>query len=142
MGLKLQTFEPGTFIEINDTMKGFRKLGLVTESGDMYFDDAGDSSTPFPIYVALEPRAVGNALSWALELADADPAEHRQFTALQERLIGAGLDTITAGRALYWAYQNHTYDYGRALAAGKAATAEVTQSRAMMDRIIAKAATA
>lgn len=142
MDMRLRTFEPGTFIEINDTMKGFRKLGLVTESGDMYFDDGSDNATPFPIYDALEPRAVGNALSWGLELADRNPAEHKQFSELQQRVLDAGLDTITANRALYWAYQNHVYDYSRALAAGKAASAEVASSRAMMDRIINKAAQA
>lgn len=140
MDMSLKSFEPGTFIEINDTMKGFRKLGLVTDGGDMYFDEVSDTATPFPIYEALDPQSIGNSLSWGLELADKNASEHRQYSQLQQRLIDAGIDTITAARSLYWAYQNHSYDYSRALAAGKAASAEVTSSRAMMDRIITKTA--
>ncbi|MBY0365167.1 MAG: hypothetical protein K2X12_02910 [Burkholderiaceae bacterium] len=142
MGLKLKTFEPGTFIEINDVMKGFRKLGRVTESGSMYFDDGSKTATPFPIYEALDPVAVGNTLSWGLELADQNPAQHREYVELQERLVNTGLDTFTVARVLYWAYRNRVFDYARALVGGKAATAEVSDSRVMMDRIITKAATA
>lgn len=57
MGLKLKTFEPGTFIEINDVMKGFRKLGRVTESGSMYFDDG---SKP---HDSVLPTATGSRAS-------------------------------------------------------------------------------
>lgn len=142
MDMALASFEPGTYIEINDTMKGFRKLGLVADVGTMYFDEASDTATPFPIYAALSPKAVGNVVSWGLELADKNPAEHRQFNELNERLLEAGIDTITLNRAMYWAVTNHSYDYSRALAAGKAATAQVLDSRVMMDRIIKRAATA
>lgn len=142
MTLNLVKFEPGTFIEISDTMKGFRKLAVVTEGGDMYFDAADETATPFPIYEALEPRNVGNSLSWGLELADKNPAEHKQFGDLHSRLVESGADTLTVNRALYWAVQNHVYDYSRALAAGKAASGEVAASRAMMDNIIARGANA
>lgn len=142
MSLDLAKFEPGTFIEISDTMKGFRKLAVVTEGGDMYFDLADETSTPFPIYAALEPRSVGNSVSWGLELADKNPAEHKLFSELHARLVESGTDTLTMNRALYWAVQNHVYDYSRAFAAGKAASGEVVASRAMMDKIIARGANA
>lgn len=142
MDMSLQEFEPGVFIEISDTMHGFRKLALVTDSGDMYFDLINADATPFPIYKALEPRSVGNALSWAFEIAEKDKKEHAQFTALQQRLIDSDLDTITVNRALFWAYQNSNYDYIRAAQAGKEATASVVNSRGSMDRLIQKAATA
>ncbi|CAH0356020.1 hypothetical protein [Aquabacterium sp. CECT 9606] len=142
MDMALASFEPGTYIEINDTMKGFRKLGLVADVGTMYFDEASETATPFPIYAALAPKAVGNVVSWGLELADKSPVEHRQFNELNERLLEAGIDTITLNRAMHWAVTNHSYDYSRALAAGKAATAQVLDSRVMMDRIIKRAATA
>lgn len=77
-----------------------------------------------------------------MELADQNPAQHREYVELQERLVNTGLDTFTVARVLYWAYRNRVFDYARALVGGKAATAEVSDSRVMMDRIITKAATA
>lgn len=142
MDMSLKTFEPGIFIEISDTMHGFRKLALVTESGDMYFDLMNADTTPFPIYEALEPRAVGNALSWAFEIAEKSKSEHEQFTALQTRLLESDFDSLTISRSLYWAYQNHAYDYVRAAQAGKEATEQVASSRGTMDRLIHKAAIA
>jgi len=142
MDLKLQQFQPGIYIEISDVMQGFRKIGLVTEGGDMYLDLANDRATPLPIYAAMQPIAIGNSVSWALELADQRPAEHGEFTELQTRVLSEGLDTITANRALYWAYQNHVYDASRAIAAGRAATAQVESSRQMMDGLIVHAASA
>lgn len=143
--LKLEKFEPNTYVELTDGMKGFRKLGLVTEGGDMYFDDAGagTKATPLPIYSYLQPKAVGNLLSWGLELANANADQHTRFVALTEKLLGdSGVDTITAGRALYWAFINRDFDYVKARAAGVAATKQVRESRAVMDRLIEKGATA
>lgn len=142
MTLKLMQFEPGTYIEISDTMGGFRKLGLVTEGGDMYLDDTGPTATPFPIYEALKPVALGNPVSWGLEVLDAHPADHPRFAQLHAQLNASGVDTLTLGRALYWAYTTHTYDYARSLAAGRAATQQVAESRAAMDQLLAKAAAA
>jgi hypothetical protein len=136
--MQLSKFESGTFIELEDTMKGFRKLGLVADNGTMYYDEASDTATPFPIYEALLPVAIGNSLSWGLELASKDKREHNQYSELQQKLIDSGIDTITLARSLFWAYKNHTYDFARALAAGKAATADVMASREMLDRIRAK----
>lgn len=142
MTLKLLNFEPGTYIEISDTMGGFRKLGLVDDSGVMYFDDAGPSATPFPIYEALKPVALGNPVSWGIEVADAHPKDHSRFAQLHAQLSAEAVDTLTLGRALYWAYTTHTYDFSRALAAGRAATQQVVDSRAGMDRLLGKAAAA
>jgi hypothetical protein len=142
MDMSLKQFEPGIHIEIDDVMHGFRKLVLVTESGDMYFDLMTADTTPFPIYEALNPVAVGNALSWALELAEQSRPDYDQFTALQKRALDSGFDTLTISRSLYWAYQNRSYDYVRALQAGKDATALVASSRGTMDRLIHKAAAA
>src|ERR1019366_4151327 len=60
MNLKLKRFAPGTFVELTDTVKGFRKMGLVTDSGDMYFDLADAGSTPFPIYETSAPEPAGH----------------------------------------------------------------------------------
>ena len=143
--LKIEKFEAGTYIELTDGMKSFRKLGLVTEGGDMYFDDAGvgTKATPLPIYAYLEPRTVGNVLSWGLQLADENPEQHKRFSDLTERLLEeGGVDTITVGRALYWEFLNRNFDYTQARAAGVAATKQVRESRAVMDRLIDKAQTA
>lgn len=140
--MKIKSFEPNTYIEISDTMKGFRKLALVTPGGDMYYDLANNEASPFPIYEALNPQAAGNALSWGAELATTKPQSYQLFVGLHKHLLIAEIDSITLNRALYWAYKNDSYDYSRALAAGKAATDEVLQSRAMMDGLIYKAAVA
>jgi hypothetical protein len=142
MDMNLGNFEPGTYIEIADTMHGFRKLGLVCDSGDMYFDLVDTRATPFPIYLALEPVAIGDTLAWGLELADQNPLEHQKFSILHKRLLDSGLDTLTLGRAAYWAYRNRCYEYNEALAAGRAATQEVVLSRGMMDGLIYNAAQA
>ena len=140
MNLKLKRFAPGTFVELTDTVKGFRKMGLVTDSGDMYFDLADTGSTPFPIYEISAPEPVGNTLSWSLELADREPLQHRRYTALHAWLVDARVDTLTTARALRWAIQNKNYDTRQALAAGIAATSRVRESREMIDRIVARAA--
>ena len=139
MNLQLQHFEPGTFVELTDTVKGFRKLGLVTESGDMYFDTVDAGATPFPIYAISAPKSVGNTLSWSLELADKDPAGHRAFTALHAYLVEAKADSLTIARALRWAIDNNNFDARQAHPAGRLATALVRDSRMMIDRIVAHA---
>jgi hypothetical protein len=141
-GMELVRFEPGTYIEIDDTMKGFRKLARVAEGGTMYYDEVSAEATPFPIYSALKPEGVGDALAWGLRLAEKDQSEHAKYTALQEQMQDAGWDTLSIARGLYWAYSNRVYDFARASAATKAANEEVRQSREMMDRLIRKGAAA
>ena len=142
MNLKLMRFAPETYVELTDTVKGFRKLCLVTGSGDMYLDLVGEGSTPFPIYEVSKPVAVGNTLAWSLELADKDPGQHRLFTALHAHLVKSKVDTITAARTLRWAIQNGDFDIRRACAVGAAATEQVRDSHAMIDRIVARASAA
>ena len=139
MNLTLMRFAPDTYVELTDTIKGFRKLCLVTGAGDMYLDLVGEGSTPFPIYEVSKPVAVGNTLAWSLELADRDPGQHRLFTSLHAHLVKAKLDTITVARTLRWAIQNGDFDVRRACAAGGAATERVRDSRVMIDRIVARA---
>lgn len=140
--MALKHFEPGSYIEITDTIDGFRKVGVVTEGGDMYFDQVTGDCTPFPIYEALEPAGLGNPLSWGLELAETNPAEHASYIKLSETLLAGDLDSLTVARALLWASRNHVYDYSRVLAEARAATNQVAQSRSRMDRIIRKGALA
>ena len=142
MNLQLKRFAPDTYVELTDTVKGFRKLCLVTGSGDMYVDLIGADSTPFPIYEVSAPVSVGNSLSWSLELADRDPVKHRLFVSLHAYLVSAKVDTITIARTLRWAVQNDNFDVRQACAAGSAATEQVRQSRAMIDRIATRASAA
>jgi len=139
MNLKLMRFEPGTFVELTDTIKGFRKLCLVTGAGDMYFDLADFGATPFPIYELSAPVAVGNTLSWSLELADKDPEWHSAYTALHAYLVSTKVDSITMARALRWAITNANFEPRQASAAGRTETEQVRESRAMIDRVAARA---
>ena len=139
MNLKLMRFAPDTYVELTDTVKGFRKLCLVIGAGDMYLDLVGEGSTPFPIYEVSKPVPAGNTLAWSLELADKDPGQHRLFASLHAYLVKAKVDTITAARTMRWAIQNGDFDIRRASAAGAAATEQVRDSRAMIDRIAARA---
>lgn len=51
-----------------------------------------------------------------------------------DRQLGAaGLDSLTSNRALYWAYQEHTYGYAEAFLVGKRATHQVQRSRQSFD---------
>jgi hypothetical protein len=142
MNLKLKRFEPGTYVELTDTIKGFRKLCLVTGAGDMYFDLADLGSTPFPIYEVSVPVDVGNTLSWSLALADKDPERHRAFTSLHAYLVSTKVDSITLARALRWAIVNANFEPRQAFAAGTAETARVRGSRDMIDRVAARASAA
>lgn len=139
MNLKLMRFEPGTFVELTDTIKGFRKLCLVTGAGDMYFDLADFGATPFPIYQLSAPVNVGNTLSWSLELADRDPEWHRAYTALHAHLVSIKIDSITLARALRWAIVSANFEPRQATAAGTAETERVRESRAVIDRVAARA---
>lgn len=142
MSLALKSFQPGTYIELNDTIHGFRKLALVADSGDMYFDLIDEHSTPFPIYEVANPEAAGTVVSWGLDIAANRPAEQVKFAELQARLADVKLDSLTRCRALYFAYKQRDYDFHRALQAGRNATAEVEKSRVVMDRLIHKSASA
>ncbi|WP_367126936.1 hypothetical protein [Ralstonia sp. CP] len=134
--MKTAHFEPDTLIEIDDTLGGFRKLAIVTGSGDGYIDLIDEDAPAFPAYKALSPMTVGNSLSWGLELIDQDEHQARAFIALQGRLMAAGIDSLTYTRALYWAYQRRAFGFAEALAAGQAATDQVRQSRQVLDQLV------
>ncbi|WP_062791460.1 hypothetical protein [Aquitalea pelogenes] len=134
--MKTAHFEPDTLIEIDDTLGGFRKLAIVTGSGDGYIDLIDEDAPAFPTYEALSPVAIGNSLSWGLELIDQDAEQAREFIALQRHLMAAGIDSLTYNRALFWAYQTRALGFAEALRAGREATDRVQQSRLQMDRLI------
>lgn len=134
--MKTAHFEPDTLIEIDDTLGGFRKLAIVTGSGDGYIDLIDEDAPAFPTYEALSPVAIGNSLSWGLELIDQDADQAREFIALQPRLMAAGIDSLTYNRALFWAYQTRAFGFAETLQAGREATDQVQQSRLQMDRLI------
>ena len=100
--MQFAVFPPEAIIEITDTMRGFRKLGVVAPSGLAYYDLLGDPSgdTAFPIYEAMQPQDVGDPTSWAFELVDTDPQAAQQYQELNGRLLDAGIDTLTYYRAL------------------------------------------
>lgn len=134
--MKTARFEPETLIEIDDVIGGFRKLVIVTESGEAYIDLIDEDATAFPTYEALRPQTVGNSLSWGLELIDQDAGQARAFNVLQTRLLAAGIDSLTYVRALHWAYLVRAFGFAEALRAGRAATDQVRRSRMQMDQIV------
>lgn len=140
MQLQLLKFEADTYIELDDVITGRRKMALVLAGGDMYIDDVSSTSTPFPVYQALKPVALGTPMAWGLEVASTHPHLASNYSATHRRLTeAADVDTLTRGRALYWAYMHRVYDYDRALAAGRAATQAVREGRARMDALLVKA---
>lgn len=139
--MSLGSFEPGSYILINDIMTGIRKMGEVLPSGDRYRDLVGDEKGHFfPIYNASNPEFIGNTLSWAIEAAEAGNGD--VYNTLQEKLLDAKIDRLTAARALYWALTNKNYTYGVALAAGRDLTTQVERSRDLSHGLVAKAETA
>lgn len=134
--MDIAKFAPDVLIEIDDSLQGFRKLGVVTESGQAYIDLAESDATPFPSYQALNPIAIGDPLGWAFEIMDQRPAEFGAYSALQKKLLLAGVDSLTYYRALYWARQVGEYDFTKCLQAGQSATEQVRQSRQQMDNIL------
>ena len=136
------TFEPETIIEINDTMRGFRKLAIVVGAGNAYVDLL-DDDTPFPDKplppAFLAPAPSGDPLSWSFALADKGPEAAGAFNELMESLLGERLDSLTYYRALKWAFDHHEFDAGKAIQAGREATAKVRESRDYMDHTIAGA---
>lgn len=134
--MKLAQFAPDTLIEIDDTIGGFRKLGIVTESGQAYFDLIESDATPFPIYQTLNPVGIAEPLRWAFEIMDQRPAEFEAYSALQKSLLATGVDSLTYYRSLYWACKAGEYDFTKCLLAGQAATSQVKQSRQQLDGIL------
>ena len=132
----LKQFEPGVYIELNDTFSGTRKLARVTDTGKSYEDLDDAMTTPFPIYEEHTPVEVGNILGWGLYLVDSKPQDHARFKALVDKLIHSGEDVLTYNRAAYWAFRNANYDFDTAISAGRAATEVVLNGRAAMDTII------
>lgn len=132
--MRLLAFEPESLIELDD-LQGFRKLAIVAGAGDSYIDLIDEGAPTWPLYQALSPVPIGNSLSWGLMILDQRPIDARAFNALHRQLGAAGLDSLTFNRALYWAYQEHTYGYAEAFLAGKRATHQVQQSRRSFDRL-------
>lgn len=132
--MRLLAFEPESLIELDD-LQGFRKLAIVAGAGDSYIDLIDEGAPTWPLYQALSPVTIGNSLSWGLMILDQRPIDAEAFNALHRQLGAAGLDSLTFNRALYWAYQEHTYGYAEAFLAGKRATHQVQQSRRSFDRL-------
>lgn len=135
--MSLKSLVPGTCVIITDIMTSVRKLCEVTESGNTYID-LSDDPCPFPIYNVMQPVAVGNPVSWAAEATERGAG--KEFVAIEARMIDASVDRMTRLRALYWCSETGTYDYDKALVAGRAATDEVAKSRQYMDSFIRRAA--
>jgi hypothetical protein len=132
----LVTFEPGVFITIQDVWTGIRKLARVSENGTAYIDLDTDDCTPLPIYATLEPEEAGNILGWGLYLVDSAPQHSEPFKDLCAKLIDSGEGVITYNRAAYWAFVNANFNFGQAMAAAKAETAQIAAGRVAMDNII------
>lgn len=132
--MEIGRFEPETLIELDD-LRGFRKLAIVAGAGDAYIDLIDEDAPSWPLYQALNPVPIGNSLSWGLMILDQRPIDAGAFNALHRQLAAAGLDSLTFNRALYWAYQEHTYGYAEALQAGRAATDQVYQSRRSLNHL-------
>ena len=133
---KLQDFEPGVFILINDVMTGIRKLARVTETGQTYIDLDASDCTPMPIYETLQPEEAGNILGWGLYIVDNKPELHASWKALCDQLIGSGEGVLTYNRAAHWAITNECFDFDRAMAAGKLETATVASGRNALDKMV------
>jgi len=136
MALKVMAFEPGVFIEINDSFGGGRKLVRVCEDGESYEDLAEGEPTAYPIFEQLQPAEAGNILGWGLYLTDQHPDEQPRFRALVDGLLASGRDTLTYTRAAHWAFTQRNFDLAAALKAGDDATERVRQGRARMDAVI------
>jgi hypothetical protein len=126
-------FEAGVFIRIDDVMSGTRKLARVTETRYSYIDLDGEDASAFPIYKTLNPEEAGNILGWGLYVVDKHPEDHHQWQVLVDRLINCGEGYLTYNRAAHWAFVNRQYDFDKAIAAGKAETAQIAKGRAALD---------
>lgn len=135
----LTSFEPGVFIRLNDVMTGVRKLARVTENGQAYIDLDNENCTPLPIYTTLQPEEAGNILGWGLYLVDHHPEHHQAWRALCDRLITSGEGVLTYNRAAHWAFVNRTFDFDKAMAAGKEESAAIASGRQTLDDMAQKA---
>ena len=138
----VEAFEPGTFIEINDTMTGTRKLALVAHGGTSYVDLDVADATPLPIWEALDPKEAGNMLSWGLFFVDQEPSLYSQFSALCKQLMACGEGYITYNRAAYWAFQNKVFDFDQAMSEARRQTQRVEAGRQALDALVNKQALA
>ncbi|RRS01197.1 hypothetical protein EIP75_21725 [Aquabacterium soli] len=129
----LTAFEPGVFILLNDVMTGVRKLARVTDDGQAYIDLDSEDCTPLPIYTTLQPAEAGNILGWGLYLVDHHPELHPAWRTLCDRLVNSGEGVLTYNRAAHWAFVNRTFDFDKAIAAGKAESEAVAAGRKVLD---------
>ena len=133
----LKTFEPGSYIELSDVVGGFRKLCLVVEPGNLYFDQSSAGASPFPIYAALDPVDVGGPLAWGLELMQDGGDAYSQYSGLQGHLMDVCPDPLMRARALKWAASTRTFAADLALAAAQNETDLITAARAKLDALVA-----
>jgi hypothetical protein len=141
--VRLVSFPPGSFVEVDDPLTGKRHLALVSDSGNEFIDfvDNDKPATPFPILDALDPKPWGDYSIIAAELViKGDFAAHTAYSELLTALCDtpAVADPLTLNRAAKWAFESGNYDAAEAAKAGVAATLE---ARARQEIIAEKATT-
>lgn len=134
-------FEPGFLIELTDLVGNFRKLGVVSEAGDSYYDLSQTPQQLYPIFSAQNPTNIGSPTDWSFELfatceAKNDFTAHDQYKDVQRRLLSDLDDELLYYRACRWLIESGTYNYDEALKAANDATALVVQSAAHVDAVV------
>lgn len=132
--LRLITFEPGTFVELDDPMTGKRRLVLVCSSGTEFVDyiDYDAPATPFAILDVFDPVAWGDGAAIGVELLlEGKLAQHEKFSAFYLALCdtGAGGDVLTLNRAIKWAFEKQNFELDNVAAAGAFGLAATKEAR-------------
>ena len=145
--MRVVSFPPGAYIELDDPMTGTRRLALVCDTGTEFVDyiDHDAPPTPLAILEVFEPAQWGDCRALANDLLL--PGDLAGYEAYSEFLLAlcdtpAAGDSLTFNRAAKSAYDARAYNVDDAARAGLIATAEARARQAAISRTAANWITA
>jgi hypothetical protein len=140
--MRVVSFPPGAYIELDDPMTGARRLALVCDTGTEFVDyiDHDSQPTPLAILDVFEPIQWGDCRALANDLLLAGNVDG--YKAFSDFLLAlcetpAAGDSLTFNRAAKWAYDSRAYSVNDAARAGLVATAEARARQAAISRTAA-----
>lgn len=144
--MKLASFKPGIFIELDNPLGGNRYLVLVCGKGNEFIDyiDALTPATPLPIFAAMNPVQVGDFTSYKYQVMETRPKDRHTFSKFIDDILHQlpYFDNLNFHRAIKWGFDSRIYDAKQAIQAALAERREVMRQRKWLQKQALDAITA
>lgn len=140
--MKIEHFEPGEYIEIDNPLTGKRMFGLVSDDGSGFlpYIDQNCPATPYPIFSELRPILAMSIQCYRLKIYEKDKADGELFSEFVSAIIDRldPFDVLTFYRSVRWGVDSGSYNLTMSIDAGKIATAEAASLSNAVKRVADK----